>query len=637
MKTVRMLLVGMVAAMFVAACGGGGGDREFSDSGNTGDTTAPAVRSIVLMTSTPSMASDGASPVTLYATVRDSGNMAVSGIPVSFSTPDSGVVISAVDGNRVSDAAGQVRATVRLVSPANRVIRVRAEAEGRSAQQTVEVVGTSASVSGPVSVTMNRSATYVVTVRDSAGKPVQNETVRVESALGNSVSPQQARTDVTGEARVEFLPSKMGDDAIRVSAAGASAAKNVRVSETDIAFGDSTPPARIDVTSGAVPVRVRVLDANGSPMTGTVRFSATRGTFGATQVSLDPTGHAATTIASSRVGTSLIVAEAPDRTTAEIPVSFVATSPQKIEVQAWPSTVGTNPSGSKAEFAQIFAIVRDNMDNMVEGEQVRFTVVSDPSQGIGLDKAYAFTDEYGRASVNFYPGPNPSGTAPSGSTPADMAVIRIQAEVWDQPAIKGETVLTASRRPLQVRIGTGNEVIKVDELFNEMPFSVLITDSGGNPVGNVGLTATVVPIAYGKGYWSMIPGATPVWQMSARNVCLSEDVNLNLRLDPGEDRNGDGLLTPGGVAAVYFPGSLTPGRGSSDSLGSATLNIRYARSNSSWALIQLRVAANVIDGTEDNVSTSTGSFWLPMLASDLAREDIAPPGQTSPFGVGFCP
>src|SRR5690606_11670100 len=73
------------------------------------------------------------------------------------------------------------------------------------------------------------------------------------------------------------------------------------------------------------------------------------------------------------------------------------------------------------------------------------------------------------------------------------------------------TLLTAARRALQIRLGTGNEAVKVDSapapVFNELPYGVLVSDSAGNPVSGVTINATLVAVRYGKGYWQRIPCA----------------------------------------------------------------------------------------------------------------------------------
>lgn len=191
------------------------------------------------------------------------------------------------------------------------------------------------------------------------------------------------------------------------------------------------------------------------------------------------------------------------------------------------------------------------------------------------------------------------------------------------PMLSDQTSLTVGRRALRVR-RTGNEMAKLDEGFNEIPYAVLVTDSAGNPARGVTLNASVVSLNYFAGNWISIPDCAdgePCWQLIGP-TCTGEDVNKNLRLDPGEDRNGDGVLTPGSVATAYFVDSRGAAAGTTDANGSATLKVRR-RDRSARVNVVLRVSASVSDGTEGAVSAA---FVLPMLASDVTDKALAPPG-----------
>lgn len=646
------LLAGATAAL-IAGCGGGGGTREFeSDVGNGGSVPgAPAI--VELSRSAPSVTSDGRQAVRLFATVKDAGNVALPGVPVSFASPGTGLTLAVV--NATTDANGLAEASLSVSDPVNRTIDVSATAAGKSATTSVQVVGTSASVSGPASVVVGSPAVFQVVVKDASGAPVVAKEVSATSAAGNTISLSPALTNTLGVVDLVLTPSKPGSDTLTVTAAGASGTRTVQVSTTSVAF--STPPslAEIVVNAPAVPVSVRVLE-NGSPLPAgsAVTFTATRGVLGTSvapgQVTAftDAQGIASTTIRSSQAGRSLITATSPNGTLATRELTFVADRAAKVEVQASPSTVGVNLSGSVNESSQIIALVRDLADNPVKGARVNFFAI-DPSAGPGLSQPFALTDETGRATVTFYPGAQPTGANKiniTASVDCSYTVTGVQCVTPAAPP-SDEVLLTASRRALQVRIGTGNEVLKVDEagaapVFNEMPYGVIVTDSAGNPVSGVTLNATVVALDYGKGRWVPIPCSSnsPCWRQVVDSVpfCASEDRNENLLLDPvplpSEDTNGDGLLTPGNVAAAYFGPTGAATSVTTDSEGSAVLRIRYLRDRSAWVNIRVRVTASVPDGTE---GAETVRFLLPVLASDVTSEAAPPPGSISPYGTGFCP
>lgn len=444
-----------------------------------------------------------------------------------------------------------------------------------------------------------------------------------------------------------MTPSTSGEDTITVTAAGATGAQTVQVSSTSITFVAPPTAAELVVSPASAPVwstiSVKLLEG-GSPLpVGTrIDFGATRGVLSSSSALTDAAGVASTSIYSPLAGRSVLTATAPNGAVAMREIAFVADRAAKLEVQASPSTVGVNLSGSLSESSQIIAVVRDAVDNPVKGARVNFSVV-DPSAGAGLALPFAITDASGRATVTFYPGAIPSGENKIVVTATvDCTYVATGVQCVAGGVAPDTITLTAARRALQVRIGTGNEVVKVEEpgsapVFNEMPYGVLVTDSAGNPVSGVTLNATVVSTGYGKGYWvNPCDPEKGCWEQVLQGYCPSEDLNENLLLDlapDNEDLNGDGMLTPGNVAAAYFGPSGLATSGTTDTEGSAVLRIRYPRDRSSWVGVRVRVTASVPDGTEGFESVE---FRLPMLASDV-RSLASPPGVVSPYGTGSCP
>jgi hypothetical protein len=532
--------------------------------------------------------------------------------------------------------------------PTNRQILVTAVAAGQTASTEIAVVGSTVSLSGPASVVLNSPAAFQVTVRDASGAGIAGKPVEATSAAGNAIALASALTDAQGVVSLLYTPSRAGADTIRVLAAGAAGERELMVSATSVAFEAPAAAAEIVVNAPEVPVRVRVLEAGVAPSPPvTVSFTATRGVLGTASAVTDASGYATTTIRSPLAGRSTITATVPNGTVAAQDLQFVADRAAKLEVQASPTTVGVNVSGGSTESSQIIAVVRDLADNPVKGARVNFTL-TDPSAGAGLSAGFAITDGSGRATVTFFPGAIPTGTnkiVVRGVIDCAYVVTGVQCAVPGSPP-SDEILLTAARRALQVRIGTGNELVKIQEpgaapVFNEMPYGVVVTDSAGNPVAGVTLNATVFSLSYGKGFWSPVPlcarGVAVCWIQVVDDRCASEDLNENLLLDRvplDEDLNRDGLLTPGSVAAAYFGATGLATTAVTDDKGSSVLRIRYLRDRSAWVKVRVRITASVPDGTE---GAEKVEFWLPMLAEDVADPTVSPPGAVSPYGTGSCP
>jgi hypothetical protein len=172
-----------------------------------------------------------------------------------------------------------------------------------------------------------------------------------------------------------------------------------------------------------------------------------------------------------------------------------------------------------------------------------------------------------------------------------------------------------------VRMGTGNEITKVDDTKNAVPYTAAVGDADGNPVAGVQVSASLRSLRYRKGtfIWN-----GDFWQQVVTAECSNEDLNGNLVLDPGEDTNGDTYLTPANAAVA------TPSSAVSAATGFVDMKVTYPRDHSLWLEARLTVEASIGAGTE---STASRDFWLPGVANDYTKQDQGPPGFVSPYGM----
>ena len=308
-----------------------------------------------------------------------------------------------------------------------------------------------------------------------------------------------------------------------------------------------------------------------------------------------------------------------------VTVQFNATTPASVTLQASPSTVPLN--GTSA----ITTSVRDAKNNPVANQPVQFTLVDD--SGGTLLQASATTDSGGQAVVTYK----------AGGTTGSANGVTITAQVT--PTISGKVSLTVGGLALRISLGTGNTITALNSTQYQLPYSVLVTDSAGNPprVGSV-VTLSANAVSYQKGSEVFSTVWAPVYAVNCTTDvdckpptvppptippptfpifgCLNEDRNLNGVLDPGEDYNGNGVLDPGNVVSVL--GSVTL-----DSNGTGQFFITYPKNRAYWVQVYLTATINV----SGNQGTTTTSFVLPGLASDFNSATVAPPGQTSPYGT----
>ncbi|MGH8231466.1 MAG: Ig-like domain-containing protein, partial [Steroidobacteraceae bacterium] len=294
-----------------------------------------------MVTSQPQIPSNGSADATITAFVRDANNQFISGVPVLFKSSSGGLAVTTA----TTDAGGQATATLDTAGdPTNRTITVTAVAGAQTATVAVGVVGTTVSLSGPASLVQGNAGTYTVSLADSAGAPISGQTVTVASSKGNTLSSNSITTDTSGHATFTLTGSVSGTDTVTATVLGQAAATDVSVSNQNFAF--TVPAANTLIALGATQTVTLVWTNGGTAQTGqTVAFSTTRGTFNgganptATAVT-DGTGTASVTIAATTAGPAIITASSAG-VSAQLAVTFVATNPTAIDLQASPTTVST--------------------------------------------------------------------------------------------------------------------------------------------------------------------------------------------------------------------------------------------------------------------------------------------------------
>src|SRR3569833_945314 len=608
-----------------------------SVSGTGTVAVTKSTATVSLITSLPSIPSDGskAAPITAY--VRDANNNIASGQTVGFQASSGGLTVT----KATTKANGAATATLTSAGdPSNRSITVSAQVVGGTPSTlSIGVVGTKLTVNGPTTLIQGQTGTYTISLTDAGGNGVANQAITITSAAGNALTPASYTSDGTGQKTFTLSATAAGSDTITVTGAGLSATQAVSVSNQNFAFTAPANNAKANIGT-TTPVAL-TWTAAGAPQAGkTITFSATRGTLSASTAPTDGTGVAAVTITSSQSGPSVITATSTDSAgqpvTAQTSVDFLATNPTQIKVQASPSTIATQSP------RPITVTVRDPTNNLVEGKQVNFSITQD-STGGSLSVSSATTDSTGQASTVY--------TA-STTTSASNGVV-ISANVAGT-SVTGTTSLTVAGQTVFLSLGTGN-LIKAYTPPNPppgfiptqyiLPYSVQAVDNAGHGVNNVQIALTVTSLAYNNGFyvkgspWAqqltisqpsidatthvVTPSSDPdAYTLLGYAGCKSEDVDNNGILTSTNDYNGNVHLDPGLVAATDVS-SVTTANG-----GSASFNIIYPQVNASWVGVRLTATATVA-GTQSSTYTD---FWLPGLATDYASATISPPGQFSPYG-----
>jgi Bacterial Ig-like domain (group 1) len=608
----KMRKTGILSALLaLAALAGCGGDDSFGTPAGPGGPAA--VGSLTLITSSPSVPSDGTTQVQISAFVRDANNNFLKSVPVIFSASSGGLLIT----QGTTDVNGLATATLSSAGdPSRRTITVTALAANQTKTVNVDVTGTTLTVQGPNSLTLSQQGTYTVTLVDSGNHPVANQTVTVASARTNTLSASSVITGANGTATFRLTAANGGTDTVTVTSLGLTATQAIAVNSDN--FTITSPAAGTEVTLGASqPIVVRWL-VNNAPVVGQlVNFSTTRGTLSAASATTNASGDATVSVSANNAG-GAVVSAAASTSTAQVAIEFVATTATQIEVQPSVFTLATGQTSN------ITAVVRDASGNLVKSKTVVFTL--DDVTGGTLSVGSTVTDSQGRAQTVYT----------AGSTTSANEGVKITATVQGT-AIAKTVALTVARREVFISIGTGNELSEPNTAQYKIEYVVQVTDSNGNGVANVPVSLRLLTDAYYKGFrvvagsgWTTsytVPAGSP-GTLNATQGCQDEDTlgvvsfQRNGILDAGEDYNSNNRLDAGNIATV------TPSNAVTDVNGFVVVNVFYPQEYAYYLDVSLS-ASSTVQGTE---YVRTSKFKVPGIATDFNSVNTGPPGPVSPFG-----
>ena len=586
----------------------------FSSTGSTTVSEEPA--SLELYANSIQLASSGSDEVELIALVKNEQSVLMEGVEVSFSAASGdGVELQLTQPETAAD--GTARAILTSQNDAsNRTVTITAGAGSLTQTVEITIAGTEVTINGASSAILNDSVDYTIRVQDSDGTSILNQDV-VLSAVNGTLSSTTVNTGANGQATVSYTASTSGEDTITAAALNAETSFTVQVQQDEFNFVN-LPTEEVPLgQTQTITVQWR---QDNTPVVGqNVTFSASRGVIaGNATVVTDAEGQASIDISANNAGISSITASASDGSgnvlvSALTQIEFIATTPHTLIADASPDIIG--PDG---QTSTISAVVRDVDGNLVKNSVVNFSV-SDVSTGF-VSPSQATTDSKGIATTVFT----------SGSVSTQDAVV-VTAFVADDPAIDDEVVLTVGARAFDISLGTGNELEEATSTSYLKRFGVFVSDSAGQPVSGVNLTASVAPVKYVNGgeyrtgFWVFDDDASQ-WVAIVNQNCETEDVNDNGILDTtprDEDTNEDGMLTPGLIGTIAFAN----GAAVTDENGYAELEYRYPRSYAIW----YDAVISVFGQSTGSEASAKMRYTLSISADDVTDEGASPPA--NPFGV----
>ncbi len=610
MHKLKLILLAAGAAVLTAC--GGGSDQTLTTP--PGGPNASTVSTITLLTSSPQIPSDGTQPATISALVRDSNNNVMPDVSVIFTASSGSLVVTQP---AMTNDDGVVTAALSTAGdPANRVITISGTAGTASSQVSVNVIGTTLTLTGPSSLPTGSTGPYAVKLVNAANNGISGASVTVTSSRSNGISQTPLITNAQGDASFTLTANNSGSDTLTVSALGIQTTLAVSVSSD--AFTFTVPAQNAEIALGAAAtVTVHWTQSGAAVANQNINFATTRGTLSAASLLTNAAGDASVTISANNAGPALLTATNSAGTSIQRVVEFVATTPTTLELQADPFTVPTNSQSA------LTAVVRDPNGNLVKNQVVNFTL--DDITGGSLSVAQSTTDSQGRATTTYT----------ANSTTSAVNGVHVTAIVPGSTAT--DTVdLTVARREVFISIGTGNELFEPNTAQYRKEWVIQVTDAQGNGVNAVDVTVSILSERYwdGRRAWNGVVWQTaPGLEALPAAGCPDEDIpDRNGVLGPGEDLNLNGRIEAGNIASVA-PSGGTGNRVTTNANGFALLDVYYPQEYAYWLEVTLQASASV-QGTEFAESTT---FVPSGLATDFNREDIDPPGFSSPFGTdGVC-
>jgi hypothetical protein len=342
----------------------------------------------------------------------------------------------------------------------------------------------------------------------------------------------------------------------------------LRFNTNSLILAASTTSLKVGGVESSV-ITATYLKGDGSPETGKmIRFATNAGSVSPDSAMTDGSGKASTTLKSALFsGTATIQANAPGGT-AKIQVTYSALAAWKIKLSVTADNISVN--GGRA---QVRAVVTDTQGNLVTGQNVNFRILKGPGGGEAIVTPLVMT-QAGVAVTQLE----------AGGVVSSYRGVLIEASFGTKTLEKDSTKLTISGPAHIVSVARPeDDTVRVqdggvrDEAFFESFTGALVQDINGNMVADgteVHFSAVITGLAIEErvfdrwaglvGFDTSVTSVTivgsvesvyPIYHTVLSDILPFEDINNNLKLDPGidldldgipsvlrrgEDRNGDG-------------------------------------------------------------------------------------------------
>ena len=624
----NMLMIFALAA-FIGACGGS------TDSEAPVDTSGQAT-SLILSASKPTVPSNNSESITITVSALDSSSAFVPNVNIQMST-DTGILGSSLI---TTDTTGKATVTFEAGNdPTNRTATITA-ATGTGGTVTaiipIQIVGSTVTMTKSGSTLPDNGLSPVdltITVRKSAETTdvADGVTVTMTDTGGGAVTftPASGPTNTSGVFTTKAAGTAAGNVTVTASALGATATTTLTVSAVAETFAIDQQMLNSVIIENDTTTAMKMTDTlnirvNAPTGVTNITFATSIGEWNLTGnkvISVAVSGgKASANLTSTQAGVASVMVynTANPATNDSLTVAMSSGEPAyRIGLQASPTKVPVSV-GDTTGSATLTATVYDNADNPIGGLPVLFTIINPSSGGENVSPVVAVTAaepepsgglSLGQARTSFT-----SGSLPSGAEGIQIRASVIGTTVETEPVgmevtpSDNDVSIIIGGEAGSIAFGQATVIGELDPATYSWPMSVLVADSGGNPVQGAVVTLSVWPIAWSTGGPCAVDPDT-----ATTGTFINEDLNENLILDPGEDgarkyyfgtladTTGtiDTLITPVNSAAGNLPSTVT-----TDANGVATFNLNYPKQSAIWTMARIR-ATTLVQG-----SSSRGEITL---------------------------
>jgi protocatechuate 3,4-dioxygenase beta subunit len=594
------------------------------------DDVVPVTLNILL--NKPTLNTGKSDKVIATVLVRDQNNNILPNANVRFAV-DSGELLVT---RATTDAAGTAEAEITSRTDLrNRSITLTVEVNKQTKTLSIPVQGTRLDI-GNLSAQLlpGSPRTVEVTLLDGNNDPVANQFINIRETNTPgilAIAPTQIATNARGTATFQLQGTTAGVTTLEIAAPSVGVQEQFVIRVDDSGFILNIPGA--SGGSAQLPIDqknqlVLIWQENQNFVNGKATFTTTRGQFfdlqnnpAGNSITVDVlNGVAVVNIRSDSAGLATITvtgqsAQVPVTPSESREVLFVSQNPKVLAVTISPDSIPAG--GSKA---QIRALVTDLNNNPVKDARVSFNL-TDPTGGT-LNNGSRLTDQNGVAVVTYTSGTNASA---KDGVKISVSVLNPDGTVAVGPV---ERFFTVNNQELFVRLGTSRDIVTTSNTLYSDPWTVIVTDSGGNGLANSTVRLRVIPEFYRKGYWRKDPPAPEnfkLWAFETTATCPNEDLDRDGILDPGEDTNNNNVLDPGNVTSA--PSTIITADGTSNlPVGIQDFLITYPKDRGATVDVTLEASA-AVTGSEFKTSAF---FTLDVSVTDLTDENSPPP--PSPYG-----